>query len=275
MNLKSIIDSHTHSKFSPDSKTPLDIACQAAIHAGLGGIAFTDHLELDWPRLDFSVTPELIDKIISTRSTEINALRNKEFGALKILKGLELGFAPRVLDQASAIVQKYDFDFIILSTHAVDQEDIAQPEFFQNKTKEQVFSRYLATIYESASTFNDFDVIGHIGYLCRYTPEQDKALRYADFSDTLDAIFKKLIEKGKGIEVNTAGFLYNLGFSHPDVDSLKRYKELGGEIITIGSDAHKQEHIGNKFTFIVDQLQSIGFKYVTYFENRKPIFVKI
>jgi len=88
-------------------------------------------------------------------------------------------------------------------------------------------------------------------------------------------IFKELIEKGKGIEVNTAGFLYNLGFPHPDFDSLKRYKELGGEIITIGSDSHKVEHIGNNFAFVLEQLAHIGFKYITYFEDRKPVFVKI
>jgi histidinol-phosphatase (PHP family) len=111
--------------------------------------------------------------------------------------------------------------------------------------------------------------------LCRYIPCDQKALRYTDFSDSLDAIFKKLIEKGKGIEVNTAGFLYELDFPHPDFDSLKRYKELGGEIITIGSDSHKAEHIGNKFSFVIEQLAHIGFKYITYFENRKPVFVKI
>jgi histidinol-phosphatase (PHP family) len=88
-------------------------------------------------------------------------------------------------------------------------------------------------------------------------------------------ILKAVIQKGKGIEVNTAGYAYNLNSPHPGFDILKRYKELGGTILTLGSDAHTPQIIGGKFPFVLQKLVSLGFEHITYFEKRKPIFIKI
>lgn len=242
----------------------------SAIKAGLGGLIFTDHLDLDYPNAKFEYTFDF-----ATRSEYLD-LMCKEFDEkIKIFKGVELGFQPHVVAQACEIVNKYDFDFVINSIHVVDKIDVCHKNFHESDTKKNVFMRYLNAIYESVDKFDDFDVVGHIGYLCRYVPYADKSLKYVDYSDILDAIFKRVIEKGKGIEVNTAGYFYKLGFPHPDIDSLRRYKELGGEILSVGSDAHGAERIGDCFEVVLEQLSSVGFKYVSYFEKRKPKFVKL
>lgn len=268
--LKSIIDCHTHSSFSIDSKMSAHDGVLSAINAGLAGLIFTDHIDLDYPDSAYNFSFD-----IAARSDFLNNLRLEFKERAKILKGLELGFQLQIVNQASELVKSYDFDFVILSVHVVDKIDLCHKIFHDGQPKEQVYNRYLQAIYESVDKFDDFDVVGHIGYLSRYVTYQDKALKYADYSDILDAIFKKVIQKGKGIEVNTAGYFYKLGFTHPDFDSITRYKELGGEIITIGSDAHDAGRVGENFGLVIKHLSAIGFKYVTYFENRKPVFVKI
>jgi histidinol-phosphatase (PHP family) len=270
MQLKSIIDCHTHSSFSIDSEMPAVDGGQSAINAGLGGLIFTDHLDIDYPNpaYDFSFD-------FAARSKFLDKLRQDFAGKVKILKGLELGFQPQIVQAASKVVKSYDFDFVLCSVHVVDKIDLCHKSFQSGRTKEQAYRRYLQAIYESVDKFDDFDVVGHIGYLCRYVSYQDKSLNYVDYSDILDMIFKRVIEKGKGIEVNTAGYFYKLGFTHPGFDSIKRYRELGGQIITIGSDAHDAGRVGADFSRVLTQLADIGFKYVTYFENRKPVFVKI
>jgi histidinol-phosphatase (PHP family) len=271
MPLKAIIDCHTHSSFSPDGAMSLKEGIVAACERGMGGLTFTDHIELAHPD---TVTWN-IHFDIGHRSHLIDQLRQEFVGKIKVLKGLELGFQPNIVNRASSMIKKHDFDFVILSTHVVDNIDLGSPTFYEGKSKELAYNKYIDTIYESVSTFDDFDVVGHIGYACRYASYPDKSLCYTDYRDKLDAILTTVIAKGKGIEVNTAGFRHKLGCPHPDFDILKRYKELGGTIITIGSDAHSTSRIGHQFETVVQRLVALGFSSVTYFENRTPIFVKI
>ena len=117
----------------------------------------------------------------------------------------------------------------------------------------------------------DFDVYGHIDYVVRYGPNKNQFYSYKKFSDIIDEILKKIISTGHGIEINTAGFKYRLGHPNPTEDIIKRYHELGGEIITIGSDGHKPEHLAYDFNKIPALLNSCGFDYYTVFEGRKPV----
>ena len=98
---------------------------------------------------------------------------------------------------------------------------------------------------------------------------------YKQYADIIDEILKLLIEKGKGIEINTGGFKYGLGHPNPTEDIIARYRELGGEIITVGADAHKPEHVAFDFEKVSGILKEAGFSYYTVFKNRKPEFVKL
>ncbi|KKQ32578.1 MAG: Histidinol phosphate phosphatase HisJ family [candidate division TM6 bacterium GW2011_GWF2_37_49] len=272
MNLKSIIDCHSHSNYSADSQMLAHDGVRSALGAGIGGLAFTDHLDIDYPNREYNYTFDF-----DHRSKFLDELRNEFSGKAKILKGLELGFQPHIIDQAAQIVQMNDFDFVIGSVHAVDGYTLSENAgYYQGKNKQQAYLRYLEEVYNSVVGMDCFDVIGHIGYIRRYAPDEDRSLQFIDYRDVLDMILKKVVDKGKGIEVNTSGYHYKgLGTPIPNFDIIERYKELGGEMLTIGSDSHQARYVGNSFMPVLQRLKSIGFNYVTYFEERKPVFVKI
>lgn len=272
MDLKSIVDCHTHSYYSDDSEMLPHDAINKVIDSGLLGLAFTDHLDLDYPNRDFNFTFDYAE-----RSKFIDELRQKFNNRIKVLKGLELGYQPHIVAEAEKIVKNYDFDFVIASVHSVDRHALcSQASFYEGKDKEQADIRYLEEVYNSVVSMDCFDVVGHIGYIRRYSPWQDRTLKYSKYSDLIDAILKKVIEKGKGIELNTSGY-YNESLLSPipDFDIVKRYKELGGQILTLGSDSHDAKFIGYSFKPALERLKNVGFNFVTYFQARTPVFVKI
>lgn len=265
-----MFDSHIHSSFSGDSEMDANIACTTAIDKGLAGIAFTDHLDIDYPNFDIKF---LID--FDEYSKTMDGLKSAFTSRLKVLKGIEVGLQPHVIDATGEVVNKYDFDFVIASIHVIGGIDPYYGEYFKcNPDKKTAFTRYLSEILNGLNSFDDFDVIGHIGYIRRYCNYDDKSLKFEDYCDILDSILKGVIEKGKGIEVNTSGYR-TLETPIPDLDIIKRYRELGGEIITTGSDAHAPEHIAWNFTEIKKALSDIGFNYIAHYEDRKPVLEKI
>lgn len=266
-----MFDSHVHSSFSGDSEMPAETACDTAIRLGLEGIAFTDHLDIDYPDFDVSF---LID--FEQYTSVMDGIKSRFDSRLKVLKGVEVGIQPHVIEETDETVKKHDFDFVIASIHIIDRLDPYCGEYFKNKTsKHHAFMRYLEEILLSVTRFDNFDVVGHIGYIRRYCSYEDRTLRYADYSDIVDSILKTAISKDKGIEVNTSGFRGDLNSPIPDFDIITRYRELGGEILTMGSDAHAPGHIALNFPYVKDMLKSIGFKYLTHFEKRVPVFDKI
>ena len=128
---------------------------------------------------------------------------------------------------------------------------------------------------ENLDQVKDFDVLGHLDYVVRYGRNQALEYSYQAFSDEIDEILKKLINMGKGIEMNMGGFKYGLGFCNPHPDVIRRYRELGGEIITVGADAHKPEHVAFDFEKAGDILRNCGFRYYAEYRNRKPIFRQV
>ena len=261
-------DCHVHSDFSGDSNLSAEQACEKAIQMGFSGIAFTDHLDIDFPGYDDTF---LID--FEKYFSFMNRIKYKYESYLRILIGIEVGIQPHIINETLKVVENYDFDYVISSVHIIDKKDPASPEFFLGESKESAFRRYLEEIYYSISNYENFDIVGHIGYIRRYCNYDNTSISYVDFSDILDSILSKLIESGKGIEVNTSGYTHNkLKSPMPDFDIVKRYKELGGEIICIGSDAHTVDGIGLNFDVVAERLKEIGFKHLTHFEKRKPVF---
>jgi histidinol-phosphatase (PHP family) len=267
MKLTNLVDSHVHSNYSDDSTLRLEEAASKALEQGLKGVAFTDHYDLDFPDSQY-----LFEFDPATRAADLNALRG-HYSQLEILDGIELGLQPHIADKAADIINSYPFDFVICSVHAVDGMPLHDPEaFYENKTKEQAYRRYLEEIYQIIRSFDDYDVIGHLGYIRRYGPYDIKSMPFKTYDDIIDSIFKLLVQRGKGIEVNVSGYAYKLGTPIPDVDMIKRFRELGGEIVTLGSDAHDAAHIGKSFKQGIAALERAGFEHVNYFKNRKPTF---
>jgi len=267
-----MFDCHVHSSFSGDSEMRAEEACEIAIKSGLDGIAFTDHLDYDFPNFD-------IDFMIDFNAYNVffDRLKKEYRDGFKVLKGIEVGLQPHVLGESRDVVLKYDFDLVIGSVHIIDGKDPYVGEYYEERSKYQAYMGYLNEIYKIVSSYDDFDILGHFDYIIRYCHYDDRSLLYNDHAELFDSIFKVLISKGKGIEINTASYRDKPSIPTPafDLNIIKRYRELGGEIISLGSDAHFQEFIGYKFEYFREILLEAGFRYVSYFEQRKPVFIKI
>ena len=273
-------DMHMHTWFSTDSEAcPRDMADEA-VRKGLKTICFTDHFDKD----DLEWGEEGIFDV-DAYFVEMQKLQEEYAGKLNIRIGIELGLRTYLKDYYEELTKKYPFDFVIGSVHNVpykkDAEgnilytDPAAEKLFTDRTDKEAYRLMMETTLENVRTSDCFQALGHLDYVVRYGKSREKEYSYTDYADIIDEILKLLIEKEKGLEVNSAGLKYGLPFAHPHPDVLKRYRELGGEIITTGSDAHQTEYVAHRFDVIEDMLKGAGFGYYTVFERRKPVFIKL
>lgn len=273
-------DMHMHTWFSMDSEAcPRDMADEA-VRKGLKTICFTDHFDKD----DLEWGEEGIFDV-DAYFVEMQKLQEEYAGKLNIRIGIELGLRTYLKDYYEELTKKYPFDFVIGSVHNVpykkDAEgnilytDPAAEKLFTDRTDKEAYRLMMETTLENVRTSECFQTLGHLDYVVRYGKSREKEYSYTDYADIIDEILKLLIEKEKGLEVNSAGLKYGLLFAHPHPDVLKRYRELGGEIITIGADAHKPEHIAYDFAKAEEILKSCGFKYYTEFFEQKPVFKQL
>ena len=262
-------DFHVHTNFSTDSDTAPEQMIEGAIREGLQTICFTDHYDKDYPKHG-----EIQEFYLDTASyyQKMKELQEKYRKEIGIRIGVELGLQPHLGEYYKNYVAQYPFDFVIGSVHVVDRCDPYYRELFKDKTDEEAYRRCFEATLENIKCNSELDVLGHMDYVVRYGESRAENYSYQIYADIIDEILKCIIEHGKGIEFNTSGFKYGLGFGHPHPDILKRYRELGGEIITIGSDGHKPEHIAYDFHRVSDILKACGFKNYTEFKQRKPIF---
>ena len=273
-------DMHMHTWFSTDSEAcPRDMADEA-VRKGLKTICFTDHFDKD----DLEWGEEGIFDV-DAYFVEMQKLQEEYAGKLNIRIGIELGLRTYLKDYYEELTKKYPFDFVIGSVHNVpykkDAEgnilytDPAAEKLFTDRTDKEAYRLMMETTLENVRTSDCFQTLGHLDYVVRYGKSREKEYSYTDYADIIDEILKLLIEKEKGLEVNSAGLKYGLPFAHPHPDVLKRYRELGGEIITVGADAHAPEHVGFAFEKVPQILKDAGFIYYTVFRKRKPEFIKI
>lgn len=267
-------DFHLHTSFSGDSDTPMEEMILQGIRMGLTAMCFTEHNDFDYP-----LPPEMSANVFELNADaylyDLLKYREKYADKINLLFGVELGLQPSVARQNAILAKSYDFDFIIGSSHVCNGNDPYYPFFYEGRSEEEAYMEYFNSILENLKTFSNFDVYGHLDYVVRYGPNRDSNYSYEKYKDILDQILRLIIEKGKGIEVNTGGIKSGLKDLHPCMGILKRYKELGGEIITIGSDAHTSERIAEHFQRANDCLQECGFKYYTIFEKRIPTFKRL
>ncbi len=263
-------DMHMHTSFSHDCDfSPAEMA-EGAIAKGLKVICFTDHFDKDY--LGWGA-----ESIFDPESyfQELTKLKEDYRGRIDIRIGVELGMQPYLGEYFSALTAKYPFDFVIGSVHVVNGTDPAMKKLFQNLTDEEAYRLTFEEMLEDVRKTPDFDVLGHVDYVVRYGRTMDQAYSYEKYADILDDILRELICRGKGLELNMAGLKYGLPFAHPHPDVLKRYRELGGEIVTVGADGHRPEHIAYEYGRAEHILKDCGFKYYTEFKSRVPEFVPL
>ncbi len=263
-------DCHMHTEFSLDCEASPRAMIESAIAKGLDAVCITDHEDKDYVSEGNQWTFDVGQYFARMREMQ------KEYGErISVRIGVEIGLQPHLGEYYQSYVRQKPFDFVIGSVHLIKTRDPYYREFFEGRRDRDAYEETFAETYENIQKVNDFDVLGHLDYVTRYGKHQAEEYSYAGFADIIDQILKYLIEHGKGIELNTAGLKYGLPYAHPHTDVLKRYRKMGGEILTIGSDAHKPEHVAYDFQKVPEILESCGFRYYTEFVGRKPVFRKI
>ncbi len=263
-------DYHVHSKHSPDAKEPVRTLCQAAIQKGFQEIAITDHFECYTPGHPVGYfTTKYVEKMMA----DIEEAQKEFEGQLIIRKGLELGQPTVNPEVAHSILDHFQFDYIIGSIHKVGNLSLSNVAY-NNHNTEDICLNYFDMLYELADE-GDFDCLGHIDMIRLYAAKQGTPLNILEYEDQLVPVLRRVIERGKGIEINTTGFRQEISTTLPGLDVLKLYRELGGQILTIGSDAHRPSDIGSGWSESAILAKQAGFDYVTLYENRRPILIPI
>lgn len=259
-------DYHIHTNYSVDSDADMEEMVLSAISKGLDEIALTDHVDYH----EQYEPPHYNDLI-----NKFNIMKEKYSSKINMILGVEVGLENQLADTINEFMDSYNFDFIIGSSHGVCRKDLYFDNFFEGMDKKTAYTLYFTEMLKNINTISKFCVYGHLDFISRYGTYDDKTLLYKDYSDIIDEILKTLISKNKGIEINTSGYRYKLNQTYPQFDILKRYKELGGEIVTIGSDAHTPDYVADHFEVAYDMLDRAGFKYTSRFKNLKPIFTPL
>lgn len=266
-------DYHTHSFFSGDSKSPMEDMVSQALRLGLTHICFTEHYDPDY------VYPPGEEGMFELNTDaylyELIKLKNKYRGQIEISFGVELGLQPHLKKLLAQYSKSYDFDFIIGSSHICNKKDPYYPDFFQNRSEDEAHHEYFESVFECVKTLPYFDVYGHLDYVVRYGPTKNNHYTYQKHADIFDKILTELIDNEKGIEINTGGFRAGLAQPNPCTDILKRYRELGGEIITVGSDAHEPQNVAADFDRACDILKECGFRYYCIFQKHIPEYLRL
>ncbi|WP_040213449.1 histidinol phosphate phosphatase [Clostridium polynesiense] len=254
-----MFDTHMHSKYSFDSDMELEDAVKEAERQALG-IILTEHLDLDFPDPKFKCVdlPAYFQEYEKYRSN-------------KILLGIEIGMRPDLIEDIDKIINEYPFDYVIGSVHLVDMVDIYGMKYYIGKSKKEAFNKYLKHMIQCIKTHNHIDSLGHIDYICRYNPYEDKELYYEDHKYYIDELLKILVEKEKAMEINTRR-LNDAEAVKSLMKIFKRFNQLGGTMVTVGSDAHRSKDIGNNFSEARELAEACGLK-IVYFKNRKPEYI--
>ena len=265
-----LADCHTHTAFSSDSDTPVEAQIDAAVAAGLDTICITDHTDPGFPDpTRFCVDPAPYLKTLSR-------MQDLYRGRIRSLAGMEVGlYLPAEKEVRDFLGNRDSFDFFIGSTHLVDGMDPWEAAFWQIHEGTSGYQLYFETQYENVCHFDGFDVCGHLDYISRYGRRENRPYDARAYRDLIDATLKVLIEKGLGLECNAAGMTGAPGNPNPEADILRRYRELGGEILTIGSDGHTTDRIAYRFHELTDYLTACGFRYYTVFEQHRPVFLPL
>ena len=261
-----MIDTHTHSTFSPDATASMAEMAAAAERIGLAGLAFTDHVE--WVPEDEAyefMAPDAYFK-------ELTALREHYAGRFTLLSGAELGNPHEFPAEAKAFVHAHPWDIVLGSIHWLDHKPGWYASTYKNMGGlDAAYEQYfidLATLVEHG----EFDVLAHFDMVRRDSWALfEEVLPLDPYAEQIRVILRRLIERGKGLEINTSGLRKGMTTPQPDLTVLTWYRELGGELLVFGSDAHRPEEIAQPFDQARELALAAGFTRLARYERRQVV----
>lgn len=295
-------DYHVHTEYSDDSFYPMEKVVKDAIAMGIEEICFTDHVDYG-----IKTDPEYLNERIRAEYErnavqmpagddpcwrdpvwltdrketllnvdypryveEIRRLQEKYQGKIVIKMGLEFGIQTHTIWKYEKLFRRFPFDFILLSIHQVEDKEFWTQEFQAGRSQEEYHARYYQEMYDVVTRFHDYSVLAHMDLITRY--DKNGAYPFEKIEPYVRSILEQVIQDGKGIEVNTSSFYYGLKDLTPSRHILKLYRELGGTIVTVGSDSHKEVQLGAHIPEIYQELKQMGFGYVCTYEKMQPVY---
>ncbi|PRR79638.1 histidinol-phosphatase HisJ family protein [Clostridium vincentii] len=252
-------DYHIHSTYSFDANQSIEEIIIKSISMNLNEICMTEHISFSPEDSSYNYFD------FKNYENEIQNLSEKYQGKINIKTGLEIGEYHLYKESFDNYFKEYYLDFIIGSIHNINRKGLRT-----NISENGVNSTYKAYFKEILKfvQMGDFDVLGHLDLVQRYALADGGVYNFNDYKDYIYEILKVIISRGKGIEVNTSGLANNLLF--PKLEILHMYKDLKGEILTVGSDAHTTDRVGENISYVYDMLRDIGFKHIFTYDNRQP-----
>lgn len=262
-----LVDYHIHSNNSFDSKESIDSVCKAAIDKGINEICFTEHFAVKEgiKSCGFINFKKYID--------EIEECKEKYKEKLIIKVGIEICEPHENENELGDAIGNIPFDFILGSVHNFDY-DIGLMQYMSCNSKEESYRRYFKEV-NKVCTSPHIDVVAHLDLMKRYAFNTHGKYDFNEYKDLIEEVLINIIKNNKGIEVNTSTLRSNVNETMPSFDILKLYHDLGGKIITVGSDAHKCEDVGAGIRESIEVLKNIGFEEIYTFKNRQPLGIKI
>lgn len=272
-----IADYHVHTYYSNDSVYPMEQVVRDAIRLGLDEIAITDHVDYG-VKLDFGEFTELpihngepmVNVNYPAWDQELTRLQKKYAGRIMIRRGMEFGIQEETISRYETLFHRYPFDFILLSCHEVGNQEFWTGEFQRGRSQLEYNLAYYEALYHCMQKYKDYSVLAHLDLIARYDPLGP--ISFAKVRDIIAAILELAIRDGKGIELNTSSHRYGLDDLEPSRDILRLYRDLGGHILTIGSDSHEPAHLGTYIRESQRELRKLGFQEFCTFEKMEPKF---
>lgn len=281
------VDYHVHTEFSPDSEYRMEDTVRDAIRMGMDELCFTDHvdygIQTDWDdgseviyRSGLPDDPGImpLKNVDYPKYTEeIARLQKKYAGQLTIKLGLEFGVQTITVEDYRRLFRRYPFDFIILSIHQADNKEFWNQEYMKGRTQREYNLGYYQEMLDVVRRYKEYSVLGHMDMLSRY--DKNGIFPVREVKPLIAEILRTVIADGKGIEVNTSSHRYGLPDLTPCREILQLYRDLGGEILTLGSDTHRSEHLGAYMNETREELKTMGFRSFCTYEQMKPVFHKL
>lgn len=278
-----LIDCHTHTQYSMDSEADIIEMIERARELGLAAYAVTDHCECScWYEKEHYQNTELFDYFNYKEDFEasvsaVTSLKEK-YPDLELICGTELGQPLADTAIAEKIVNDPRLDFIIASLHQLDNEkDFYYINYYRMTNDEinDLLERYFIGIYNICK-WGKFDVLGHLTYCLRYMKIRNNITpNLKIFDEIIAESLRTLALNGKGIEINTSGIRQGFGATFPSLKYVRLFRELGGEILSIGSDAHKVHDLGANIAEGTELARAAGFDKICYFKKRQPHFINL
>ena len=258
-----LADYHVHSEYSHDSITPMERQAKQALKLGLSELCFTDHMDYYY------------GEDCSRYFAEISRVKNDFAGRITIRAGWEFGLQSHTITDFEGLYSRYseELDFVLLSIHYVDDLELWGHQYQSGKSQAEYTFGYYDELLRIVQNYHDYSVLAHVDLIARYDVKKGiSPYPFAKIRDVAAAILETAISDGKGIELNTSSWRYGLTDTTPSMEILKLYRELGGEILTLGSDAHNPDYVGAHFDEGREILRILGYRTFCTFEKMTPTF---